>query len=111
MTDQKRQGEPTIHDAMPAMADVISGSIPRPTRLKPGADVARWARKSASILSLADRWGVAAATVQPAPGADDDDLADAMGDFGAWVTFGGRLVALNCDGTRCAWRQDGTRGT
>ena len=42
--------------------------------------------------------------VKPAQ-STDDDLADFLGDFGAWVTFGGRLVALNVDGTRCAMRE------
>ena len=96
--------QPVIYDCMPAMADVFSGAIPRPIVLRPGDDVATWARTTASILRLADRWGLDAATVQPAQ-STDDDLADFLGDFGAWVTFGGRLVALNCDGTRCAMRE------
>lgn len=96
--------QPVIYDCMPAMADVFSGAIPRPVVLKPGRDVAKWARSTASILRLADRWGIDAATVRAAQ-STDDELADFLGDFAAWVTFGGRLVALNVDGTRCAMRE------
>ena len=67
--------QPVIYDCMPAMADVFSGAIPRPVVLKPGRDVAKWARSTASILRLADRWGIDAATVKPAQ-STDDELAD-----------------------------------
>ena len=85
--------------ALPTMADVINPWLNSgKTQAKMGSG------RAASILRLADRWGIDAATVKPAQ-STDDDLADFLGDFGAWVTFGGRLVALNVDGTRCAMRE------
>ena len=90
-------------DGAPAMADVFSGAVPRPHALRRGENVAAWARRASAILTLGRTWGVDVATVAPAP--RDEELIDALGDGAACVTLGGRVIALNTDGTRAAYRQ------
>ena len=95
---------PHVLDAIPAMADVFSGSVPRPAVLRRGDDVTTWAQRSTAVRRLAQLWGVDAATVQ-AFDTQDAELGEFLGDVGAYVILGGRLVALNVDGTRGAWRE------
>lgn len=47
-----------IQDCMPMMADVVSGAIPRPVELQPGADVAAWARETPAIRKLCASWSM-----------------------------------------------------
>jgi hypothetical protein len=86
------------------MADVISGAIPEPEALQPGADVATWARATPAIRNLCAAWDVTPAAL--CVGLNQSgaaDLFDALGDSGAAVHLAGRLVVLNVDGTRCAF--------
>lgn len=93
-----------IQDCMPMFADVISGAVPRPVELRPGADVATWARETPAIRKLCEAWDVTPDALRVGLGQSGAaDLVDALGDSGAVVHLAGRLVALNVDGTRCAF--------
>jgi hypothetical protein len=100
-----------IQDCMPMMADVISGAIPEPEALHPGADVATWARATPAIRKLCEARDVtpAALRVDYVPDGTREvvdgtwELVGALGDPGAVVHLAGRLVVLNVDGTRCAF--------
>lgn len=94
----------TIIDAVPAMADVFSGAVPRPEELRPGDDVLTWAKRSTAILRLCKQWGVKLSTLRVGLNASGaEDLVEFLGDPGAVVHLAGRLVALNIDGTRAAF--------
>ena len=93
-----------IRDCMPMMADVVSGAIPEPVALTPGQDVATWARATPAIRKLCEAWDVTPDALRAGLGQSGAaDLVDALGDPGAVVHLAGRLVALNIDGTRCAF--------
>jgi len=93
-----------IQDCMPMMADVVSGAIPEPVELRPGADVVAWARETPAVRTLCRHWAVSADMLRVGLGASGAaDLIDALGDSGAVIHLAGRLVALNVDGTRCAY--------
>jgi hypothetical protein len=99
-------------DCMPMMADVISGAIPEPEPLRPGSDVAVWARKTPAIRRLCEQWQVTPAALvvgrgDSAPVGASWELLDALGDGAAVIHLAGRLVALNTDGTRCAYYEAG----
>lgn len=104
-----------VHDATPAMADVLSGSTHRPEPPAPGDDIFRWAMNTHALLRavmyIAGDRRVDLATVmlaQPGEDSDDDNVALAREMFGepdacvlamvnqseCW------LIALNEDGTR-----------
>jgi len=101
-----------IRDCMPMMADVVSGAIPRPEALRPGADVAAWARNTPAIRKLCEAWAVTPDALRVGLGQSGAaDLVDALGDPGAVVHLAGRLVALNVDGTRCAHYDAGRAGS
>lgn len=108
-----------IRDCMPMMADVISGALPEPEPLRPGSDVATvaaWARATPAIRKLCETWQVSAAALvvgrgDSAPVGASWELLDALGDGAAVVHLAGRLVALNSDGTRCAFYDAGLAET
>ena len=112
-----------IHDCMPAMADVISGSVPRPADLPEGLQVDDKVGTVAGYVpwcDVAPAWRVlglprASAVCYVAQrGRDPQDvlcqaiyaqageLRAALGENGAVICAGGRLVAFNSDGTRAA---------
>lgn len=100
-----------IRDCMPAMADVVSGAIPEPEPLRAGssvAAVAAWARNTPAIRALCATWNVMPDALvvgggDSAPVGASWELLDTLGDGAAVVHLAGRLVALNSDGTRCAF--------
>lgn len=105
----------TFCDCMPMMADVISGAVPRPRWLAAGEDVLTWARETPAIRTLCARWGVDVGALRvgrgdSAPVGASWALLDALGDGAAVVHLGGRLIALNVDGTRCAYYTAGEGG-
>jgi len=107
-----------IRDCMPMMADVVSGAILAPVALRPGADVATWARETPAIRKLCEAWAVTPDALRVDYVSDGTrevidgtwELVDALGDPGAVVHLVGRLVALNIDGTRCAYYAAGQGG-
>ena len=93
-----------IQDCMPMMADVVSGTIPAPVELAPGADLRTWARNTPAIRRLCAQWAVTDAFLRV--GLRDSGAAhlrEALGDVGPTVHLAGRLIVLNVDGTRCAY--------
>jgi hypothetical protein len=93
------------------MADVVSGAIPEPVALTPGQDVATWARATPAIRKLCEAWDVTPDMLRVGYVPDGQreviggtwELVDTLGAPGAVVYLAGRLVALNIDGTRCAF--------
>ena len=101
-------------DCMPMVADVVSGAIPEPVALRPGstgAEVLAWARETPAVRKLCATWNVTPDALKPVLQTGGlADLVDALGDPGAVVYLAGRLVALNSDGTRCAYDDAGLSG-
>jgi hypothetical protein len=98
----------TIQDFMPMVADVVSGAVPRPTELQDGeTPTGQWYDTAPAWRGLsldADCKAVAGYGTPPTDNADlIADLRAALGEPGAAVVAGSRVIVFNRDGTRAAF--------
>lgn len=101
-----------IMDCMPMMADVVSGAVPRPVEIAPGADPSRWMRLTPAWSRVVKQ--VRASRVEILARRGDEpkpeharavsEMRDVLGESDAVVILlgGGVYVAFNVDGTRAA---------
>jgi hypothetical protein len=117
-----------VRDFMPAMADVISGSTPRPVELPDGLPAdAHVATADGDVYwpDVSPAWrglelGDAADVCMVARHGRDpygqfcqrvhdqvNELRDLLGERGPAVCIGGQVIVFNADGTRAAYSESG----
>lgn len=102
-----------IMDYMPAMADVISGAMPRPVDIAPGADPSKWMRRTPAWARVVKQVRASRVKILARRGETPIEYADQVAAMrailetppadGVVILLGSTVyVAFNIDGTRAA---------